>query len=81
MRVNPAPYYINISELRKSPSKVIHDAKGHMVAVFNHGEIISYLVSPTVIEELFEMKADLDTIKEVDKMDLSQAIDVDIDDL
>ena len=56
MQSNPAPLYTNISELRKSPTRVIKEAQGEIVAVFNHGDIISYLVSPEMLQELLAFK-------------------------
>lgn len=81
MKVNPAPYYTNISELRKQPSSVIKDAGDNMVAVFNHGEIITYMVSPALMEKFLEAQDDIAVLKEIENIDITQAVDVDIDDL
>lgn len=81
MNINHAPLYSNISDLRKSPSRIIVGAEQEITAIFNHGDLVSYLVPPKVLDELFEMKADRETLNRVDNIDLSQAIDVSIDEL
>lgn len=81
MHVNPAPYYVNVSELRKSPTKIINQAEGEIVAVFNHGEIISYLISPQMLEKLLDLQEDQEDLAQIKKMDLSDTVDVNLDDL
>ena len=65
MQTNPAPYYTNISELRKRPTKIIDESQGELVAIFNHGDLVSYLVAPDMLEKLLEIKADIDTLNEI----------------
>ena len=81
MKPNPAPYITNISKLRKNPTKTIRDAHGEMIAIMNHGDIISYLISPEMVEEFLEAKADKETLERIEKMDLSGAVEVDLDEL
>ncbi len=81
MKINPAPYITNISNLRKNPTKIIRDAHGEMIAIMNHGDIISYLISPEMVEEFLEAKADKETLERVEKMDLSEAVEVNLDEL
>tara|TARA_B100000029_G_C16743304_1_gene655280 strand:- start:244 stop:489 length:246 start_codon:yes stop_codon:yes gene_type:complete len=81
MKNNPAPYITNISTLRKNPSKIIKESHGEMIAIMNHGDIISYLISPEMMEELLEVKADKEALKRIEKLDISQAVDVDMNDL
>ncbi|WXU00627.1 MAG: hypothetical protein Ctma_1353 [Catillopecten margaritatus gill symbiont] len=78
MNVNHAPLYSNISELRKHPSQIIKEAQNEVTAIFNHGELISYLVPPDILDGLLEMKADKEALERIAKMDLSQAVSVDI---
>ena len=81
MKTNPAPYITNISTLRKNPTKIINDAHGEMIAIMNHGDIISYLISPEMVDTFLEVQSDKESVERIDKMDLSAAVDVDLDDL
>ncbi|SMM98947.1 hypothetical protein SPONN_2059 [uncultured Candidatus Thioglobus sp.] len=81
MYINQAPFYSNISELRKKPSQVIKQAQNELTAIFNHGDLVSYLVPPAILNDLLEIKADKEALDRIAKMDLSQAIDVDINEL
>lgn len=81
MHTNYAPFYSNISELRKKPTQIIKQAQNNMTAIFNHGELVSYLVSPEMLAELLEIKADKESLERIEKMDLSKAITVNIDEL
>jgi len=81
MKINHAPLYSNISDLRKSPSRIIEQSDNEVTAIFNHGDLVSYLVPPKVLNELLEMKADKESLDRIKEMDLSQAVDVNIDEL
>lgn len=81
MKKNPAPYITNISTLRKNPTKTIKDAHGEMIAIMNHGDIISYLISPEMVDEFLEARADKEALGRFDKMNLDEAIEVDLDEL
>ncbi len=81
MKINPAPYITNISNLRKNPTKIIRDSNGEMIAIMNHGDIISYLISPEMVEEFLEAKSDKEALTRIDKMDLTEAVEVDLDEL
>ena len=81
MNINHASLYSNISDLRKSPSRIIKEAEQEVTAIFNHGDLVSYLVPPKVLDELLEMKADKESLNRIKEMDLSQAVDVDINEL
>ncbi len=81
MNINHAPLYSNISDLRKSPSRIIQQADQEITAIFNHGDLVSYMVPPKVLDELLEMKADKASLSRIQDMDLSEAVDVNIDEL
>ena len=81
MNINHAPLYSNISDLRKSPSRIIQQADQEITAIFNHGDLVSYMVPPKVLDELLEMKADKASLSRIQDMDLSKAVDVNIDEL
>jgi antitoxin StbD len=81
MKINPAPYITNISNIRKNPTKIIRDSHGEMIAIMNHGDVISYLISPEMVEEFLEVKSDKEALTRIDKMDLTEAVEVDLDEL
>ena len=81
MKTNPAPYITNISTLRKNPTKTIKDAHGEMIAIMNHGDIISYLISPEMVDEFLEARADKDALERIKNMDLTEAVEVELDEL
>ena len=81
MNINHAPLYSNISDLRKSPSRIIQQADQEITAIFNHGDLVSYMVPPKVLDELLEMKADKASLSRIQDMNLSEAVDVNIDEL
>ncbi len=73
----------SISELKKSPSKVMAQAKGESVAILNHNNINSYLVPAEVYENLINAADDYLLSKAVgDRLsDSTPAVAVSIDDL
>ncbi len=81
MNINHASLYSSVSDLRKSPTRIIKEAKQEVTAIFNHGDLVSYLVPPKLLDELLEMKADKEALERIKNMDLSQAVDVNIDEL
>jgi len=46
------------------------------VAVTKSGNLLSYLISPAILDELLEIRADALSLQRIKKMDLSQAVDV-----
>jgi len=50
-----ANYSVSISELKKSPSAVLHDAGDEAVAVLNHNVPSAYLVPSKTYEKLMEI--------------------------
>ena len=53
-----ATYSVAISDLRKSPMKVINAAGDSAVAVLNHNAPVAYVLSPKMMGELLDMAAD-----------------------
>ena len=41
-----------VTELKKSPTKVINDSNGQTVAILNHNSVIGYLIPPKAYETL-----------------------------
>jgi antitoxin StbD len=54
-----ADYAVSVSELKKSPSAVLDDAKGMPVAVLNHNRIMAYMVPAATYEAMLEHLDDL----------------------
>jgi len=50
-----ANYTTSVSELKKSPSSVIENAKGESIAILNHNRPSAYLVPSDVYEKMMEM--------------------------
>ncbi len=76
-------YTASISELKKSPAKVMAQAKGESVAILNHKKISGYLVPVDVYHNLINAVDDYLLSKEVgDRLnDNIQPVMVSIDDL
>ena len=47
-----------VTELKKSPTKVINDSNGNTVAILNHNSVIGYLVPPKAYKTLIS-KSDI----------------------
>lgn len=56
MNINHASLYSNISDLRKHPSRIIKSAEQQVTAIFNHGDLVSYLVPPEILDDLMGVK-------------------------
>ncbi|WP_324134092.1 type II toxin-antitoxin system Phd/YefM family antitoxin [Bosea sp. (in: a-proteobacteria)] len=54
-----ADYAVSVSELKKSPSAVLNDAKGMPVAVMNHNRVMAYMVPAETYEAILERLDDL----------------------
>ena len=61
-----ADYAVSVSELKKSPSAVLKDAKGMPVAVLNHNRVMAYMVPADTYEAILERLDDL-TLAEIIK--------------
>ncbi len=73
----------SISELKKNPSALLHEANGSAIAILNHNKPAAYLVPAETYEWLMDELDDyaLSQIVEERRSELSTAIDVDLDDL
>ncbi len=60
-----ANYTVSISELKKSPSSVIENAKGESVAILNHNKPSAYLVPSELYEKMIEIIDEYYLAKEV----------------
>jgi len=61
-----ADYAVSVSELKKSPSAVLNDARGMPIAVLNHNRVMAYMVPADTYEAMLERLDDL-TLAEIVK--------------
>jgi antitoxin StbD len=73
----------SISELKKNPTALLNEADGSAIAILNHNKPAAYLVPAETYELLMDMLDDYELAKLVEsrRVDLSAAVEVDIDDL
>ncbi|BED89703.1 MULTISPECIES: type II toxin-antitoxin system Phd/YefM family antitoxin [Pseudoalteromonas] len=73
----------SISELKKNPTALLNEADGAAIAILNHNKPAAYLVPAQMYEQLMEQLDDYELTKVVESRrgDLSQAVEVNIDDL
>ncbi|OOV87128.1 type II toxin-antitoxin system Phd/YefM family antitoxin [Oceanospirillum linum] len=73
----------SISELKKNPTALLNEADGAAIAILNHNKPTAYLVPADMYELLMEQLDDYELTKLVESRrgDLSEAVDVNIDDL
>lgn len=72
---------VSISELKKNPSRVIHDAEGAPVAILNHNKPSAYLVPAETFEAVIEKLEDYELAKLVEERAGEANIKVDLDEL
>ncbi len=76
-------YTASITELKKSPTKLLNEAHGEPIAILNHNKPEAYLIPAKVYEALMDVLEDaelLNVVKERMK-DKDKAIEVDINEL
>ncbi len=73
----------SISELKKNPTALLNEADGAAIAILNHNKPTAYLVPAEMYEFLIEQLDDYELTKLVESRrgDLSEAVEVNIDDL
>jgi len=73
----------SISELKKNPTALLNEADGSAIAILNHNKPTAYLVPAETYEFLMEMLDDheLSKLVEARRADLSEAVEVSLDDL
>ncbi|CAM3236432.1 MULTISPECIES: type II toxin-antitoxin system Phd/YefM family antitoxin [Vibrio] len=83
MRQVLADYSASISELKKNPTALLNEADGSAIAILNHNKPAAYLVPAETYEFLMDMLDDYELAKLVESRrgELSEAVEVNIDDL
>lgn len=70
---------VSVSDLKKSPTAVMSEAKGATVAVLNHNRVMAYMVPAVIYEALIE-RLDDQALVEIARERLGEVgIPVDID--
>ena len=73
----------SISELKKNPTALLNEADGSAIAILNHNKPAAYLVPADTYEWMMDVMDDYELGKIVEKRraDLTEAIEVTLDDL
>ncbi|EWH08130.1 RelB [Catenovulum agarivorans DS-2] len=73
----------SISELKKNPTALLNEAEGSAIAILNHNKPAAYLVPAETYEWLMDVVDDYELAKVVEERrgDLSDAVEVNLDDL
>ncbi len=73
----------SISELKKNPTALLNEADGSAIAILNNNKPAAYLVPAETYEFLMDMLDDyeLSQLVESRRFDLSDPVEVNIDDL
>jgi len=72
---------VSISELKKSPKKVIEESKNKYTAILNHNTSVAYLVPASLFEKILEKIDDDIFSKSVQKRlnEKNKTVEVDIE--
>lgn len=73
----------SISELKKNPTALLKEAEGSAIAILNHNKPAAYLVPAETYEWMMDILDDYELAKTVEsrRSELSQAVEVNLDDL
>ncbi len=73
----------SISELKKNPTALLNEADGSAIAILNHNKPAAYLVPAETYEWLMDVVDDYELARVVEarRADLSNAVEVNLDDL
>ena len=72
---------VNISDLKKNPSRVILQAEGAPVAILNHNKPSAYLVPAETFEAVMEKLEEYELAKLVEERAEEATVKVSLDDL
>jgi antitoxin StbD len=76
-------YTASITELKKSPTKLLNESGGEEIAILNHHVPCAYLVPRKLFEKMIDIVDDYYLSQEIEKVlnDKQESIKVNIDDL
>jgi antitoxin StbD len=72
---------VSISDLKKNPSRIIHEAEGTPVAILNHNKPSAYLVLAEAFEALMEKLEDYELSRIVEERKEEPTVKVSLDEL
>jgi antitoxin StbD len=72
---------VSISELKKNPSRIIHQAQGSPVAILNHNKPSAYLIPAESFEALMEQIEDYELSRVVKEREDEPTVAVQLDEL
>jgi antitoxin StbD len=72
---------VSISDLKKNPSRIIHEAEGTPVAILNHNKPSAYLVPAEAFEALMEKLEDYELSRIVEERKDDPTVKVSLDEL
>ena len=72
---------VSISDLKKNPSRIIHEAEGTPVAILNHNKPSAYLVPAEAFESLMEKLEDYELSRLVEERKDEPTVKVSLDEL
>jgi len=72
---------VSISDLKKNPSRIIHEAEGAPVAVLNHNRPSAYLIPAATFEALMEKVEDYELAQLVKEREADPTVAVSLDEL
>ena len=76
-----APMAVSVSDLKKSPTRVMARAEGEAVAVLNHNRVVAYMVPAEAYEAMMERLDDLALAEIVRKRAHEEPVRVALDEL
>lgn len=72
---------VSMTDLRRSPSKILDDANDMPVAILNHNRAEAYLLSAKAYEKLLDLLDDVSLIKTIQSRRGGKTVKVNIEDL
>ena len=72
---------VSVSDLKKNPTAVIHEASGAPVAVLNHNRVMAYMVPAATFEAMLDRLDDVRLAEIIEQRSGETPIPVNLDDL
>jgi Antitoxin of toxin-antitoxin stability system len=72
---------VSVSDLKKNPTAIIHEASGAPVAVLNHNRVMAYMVPAETFEAMLDRLDDIRLAEIIEQRSGETPIPVDLDDL
>ena len=76
-----APVAVSVSDLKKSPTRVMARAEGEAVAVLNHNRVMAYMVPAEAYEAMLERLDDLALVEIARERAQEEPVRVPLDEL